>query len=395
MARRIRLLIPMLAGYGLFTGCVREMLYPISTPDDKYGYIDHKGRMVIEPTRCNVSEFKNGMGIIDATDRSDDLQRSFNKPDIYFINSKGQRIITLDLPHSFTSPFLAHTHFSEGKIRVEPGFFSAARGVQFYGTDGKLSFTNYYQNATDFSCGLAAVKLNGKYGYINGKGALVISNSFDNAWNFFTKNKAIVELNGKWGVINRNGDFVLPPQYGFLWPSTGSYLLAQNAEKTSWGLIDIYGRQADTNSFKNASRFVNGFAVVENPETHKLYFINDKGKRITSFSFDEFLHFSEGFAGIEINGKWGFINHTGKIIVEPQYEDIIGFSEGLAGVKLNEKWGFINRSGKVIIPFQFCVAESFKGGLAKVETENEYGYINTKGRYVWKMAYDESNSNGE
>ncbi|EOA6136260.1 WG repeat-containing protein, partial [Campylobacter coli] len=33
-------------------------------------------------------------------------------------------------------------------------------------------------------------------------------------------------------------------------------------------------------------------------------------------------NFSEGLAGVELNGKWGFIDKSGKIVIEPKFDDI-------------------------------------------------------------------------
>ena len=64
---------------------------------------------------------------------------------------------------------------------------------------------------------------------------------------------------------------------------------------------------------------------------------------VIPFKYDEADFFSEGFAGVKLNGKWGFVDKSGKVVVPIKYEDGRSFSEGLAAVKLNGKWGFISR----------------------------------------------------
>ncbi|ECH5021687.1 WG repeat-containing protein, partial [Campylobacter coli] len=50
---------------------------------------------------------------------------------------------------------------------------------------------------------------------------------------------------------------------------------------------------------------------------------------------------------------WGFIDKSGKIVIEPKFDGVGNFSEGLAGVELNGKWGFIDKSGKIVIEPKF------------------------------------------
>ena len=59
--------------------------------------------------------------------------------------------------------------------------------------------------------------------------------------------------------------------------------------------------------------------------------------------------FSEGFAEVKLNGKYGFIDKTGREVIPCKYEAAGEFSEGLAAVKLNGKYGFIDKKGKPLL----------------------------------------------
>ncbi|EAI9641912.1 WG repeat-containing protein, partial [Campylobacter coli] len=50
---------------------------------------------------------------------------------------------------------------------------------------------------------------------------------------------------------------------------------------------------------------------------------------------------------------WGFIDRSGKFVIKPKFDSVGKFSEGLAGVKLNGKYGFIDKSGKFVIEPKF------------------------------------------
>jgi hypothetical protein len=42
------------------------------------------------------------------------------------------------------------------------------------------------------------------------------------------------------------------------------------------------------------------------------------------------------------------------------YDWLTGFSEGFAAVKLNNKWGFIDKTGKAVIPCIYDEVKDFK-----------------------------------
>ena len=60
--------------------------------------------------------------------------------------------------------------------------------------------------------GLAWVKLNGKYGFVNLKGEEVVPPKYDDV-GFFHENFASFRLNGNYGFVNTKGVEIVPPMY--------------------------------------------------------------------------------------------------------------------------------------------------------------------------------------
>ena len=114
----------------------------------------------------------------------------------------------------------------------------------------------------------------------------------------------------------------------------------------------------------------------------------ETGEVVIPFKYDEIRYFSEGLAGVELNGKWGFINKSGKEVTPIKYDEVEEFSEGLAKVELNDRCGYINRSGKEVTPLKYDYADDFSGGLAEVELEDKKGYVNKEGKEVTPIKYD-------
>jgi hypothetical protein len=66
--------------------------------------------------------------------------------------------------------------------------------------------------AYTFDEGLAAVRLNGKYGYVDESGREVVPPKYDNTWKFIG-GFATVKLGDKYGFIDKTGKEVVPPKY--------------------------------------------------------------------------------------------------------------------------------------------------------------------------------------
>ena len=137
------------------------------------------------------------------------------------------------------------------------------------------------------------------------------------------------------------------------------------------------------------------YAVVVDKGEH--YFIDEKGDKLFGKSFTGARSFSEGYAPVEINGKWGYINPEGNIAIEPKFIEAFPFSEGLACVSLEEKkysmygtatapaYGYINKQGELVIKDSYSLPRHFKNGVVK---QIKFGarrgsfYLNNEGKKV-------------
>lgn len=103
----------------------------------------------------------------------------------------------------------------------------------------KTAIDFIYDDASDFSEGLACVKKNNRYGYINMKGELAIPFQFDYGYGF-SDSFALVNLNHKLGYINTFGDIEIPYQFdGALEFKNG---LASVEKNKQWALINKKGK---------------------------------------------------------------------------------------------------------------------------------------------------------
>ena len=85
--------------------------------------------------------------------------------------------------------------------------------------------------------------------------------------------------------------------------------------------------------------------------------------------YDRIRPYSEGFAAVERNGRWGFIDRKGRETVRPQYQDVLAYGESRAAVKRDGRWGFIDTTGKETVKPQYDTVWSYKDGRATVEKD--------------------------
>ncbi|MFA7089679.1 MAG: WG repeat-containing protein, partial [Bacteroidales bacterium] len=74
-------------------------------------------------------------------------------------------------------------------------------------------------------------------------------------------------------------------------------------------------------------------------------------------------------------------NKNGNTVIPFIYEDGHKvFSNGLAGMRLNGAWGFINPKGETVIPFLYDTVTLFSNGRAQAVYHGLIHSIDTQGR---------------
>lgn len=259
---------------------------------------------------------------------------------------------------------------------------------------GEVVITPQFEKAsTSFSEGLANVKVGGRWGFINEEGKFVINPQFehkyrgsDHAYNF-SDGMAQVEYDGKWGYIDKEGILVVSPQFDFTEDYTeGLAVVLKDFLNDKWGYIDKEGNYAINPQFDLAAAFSEGLAEVLIGD--KCGFIDKDGKYVINPQFDFVGSFMEDLAWVSIGDKFGFINKEGKYVVTPQFDNVSDCYEDLIAVEIGDKWGFINREGKWVINPQFDEVSAFSEGLATVDVGGKYGYIDKEGKYVINPQFD-------
>ena len=261
---------------------------------------------------------------------------------------------------------------------------------------GKMVIPPQYELGGDFSEGLSPENVGDKWGYIDKTGKMVIPPLYDRAGDF-SEGLAEVEVDDKsgsikWGYIDKTGKMVIPPQYYDTRPFSEG-LAAVEISIDKWGYIDKTGKLViASQDYGFCDYFSDGLDRVEIGE--KYGYIDKAGKLIIAPQYDDTGDFSEGLAAVKVGEKWGYIDKTGKLVVTPQYDETGGFSEGLAAVDAGHKLGYIDTTGTIVLPLQYnegpdFTAGSFSEGLAVVAVWNgKWSYIDKTGKVVIPLQYE-------
>jgi hypothetical protein len=306
---------------------------------DKWGYIDKKGSIIINPQFNEANLFIEDLALVKSNDDK-----------FGFIGKDGKYIIN--------ATYKFATNFSEGLACVvlengKPQFIDKKGNVKFIVNNG--------EEVGVFSEGLAAVKVGGKYGFIDKEGKMKINAQFDGVTNF---NEGVALV----GKINKEEKDVL------------------------LGFINKKGELVINYQFKDAFFFQEGLAQVGDGK--KYGFIDKTGKYVINPQFDHVNYFKNSLASIQQGNMAGYIDKEGKIVINPQFKSVKNFHFNLAAVQgTDNRWGYIDKEGKYVINPQFEFASDFINNIAFVKSGEKWGIIDRQGKYVANPQFDEINFN--
>jgi hypothetical protein len=234
-----------------------------------------------------------------------------------------------------------------------------------------------------------------------------------------------VYRNGKWGYNDRNGKVVIKPQFEVAYSFINGMAQVWRNKASHESFIDMQGREiADRNFASN--HFSEGLMPVKIEK--KYGYVDEQVKMIIFPQFEDAGDFSEGLAPVKRDGKWGYVDHQGRVVIAPQFSSADSFHEGLAlvgipkeppsqaGESLDERFllsicsftqdeifGFINKTGALVIAPQFDRAWEFSDGRARVlvvdkkllESDNprqacKWGYLDQTGKIAVEPQFSEA-----
>ncbi len=284
-----------------------------------------------------VVQFRGKWGIID---ESGEWILTPKEGTIQLINNN------LYLQHHAGVTYLKHitegtVYFTENPIVVKDGYLIESRGkdafwkINFSGQILNIAERQEYEEIRTESEGFIAVKINGRYGFIDLQDRLRIANRYDDVRDFH-EGLGGFKLLGKWGFLNKQEGIEIQPR------------------------------------FDGIGNFENGLCIVT--DKGKAGVIDKKGNWIIRAEYEQVRHMENGHYLIRKNGKMGLLDANGRIIVGPKYDELQDLNDGQVIVRNYGKYGLINRRGEDLIPisYDFLLYDHFNQcylGMKKVDSK--------------------------
>lgn len=300
-----------------------------------------------------------------------------------------------------------------------------------------------FDDVANFSEGLAAVKVNGQWGFLDNTGKWVIKPQFTEEDGFdelnklgelaFSENYLPIKKQGKWGFINRAGEMIIAPKYDEVRPFSEG--MAPVALNNKWGYVDVKGQMVIQPQFDSCGPFKEGLALITidkgtvtgwNPfigltkkEIREYVYVDKTGKTVIPGPFEDILQpgwrhaifsgnpkrsaalgaakhssFSEGLAAVRTKaGRLSFIDRQGQPVLEFEKDIAVlyPFHNDIAYIENKDgKLQMINKAGKRLTePQYFSIGEYSAEGLTAVAaTKNEYGYVNKYFLYIIQPRFE-------
>lgn len=252
-----------------------------------YGYMDKTGKTVIACQYGSAKDFVDGFAAVQMGNRWT------------LIDEAGKEVVPQEYSYI---------------IESWPDNISSQAAMVRSNNGGKRSFVNKsgqivsgdYDEARAFAGGMAVVKKDNKYGYVNEAGVLAIPCTLDHYDTFIDGYARIsTDGHGACNIIDKTGQVTasLPKEIGLYARNAGNgcfRIQSSESGRTRYGLIDYTGKE-----------------IV--PCQYAL--IGDEG--LWGTNDPDFQTFSGGVAAVKnFEGKWGFVDTTGAEIVPCQYREV-------------------------------------------------------------------------
>jgi len=364
-------------------------LSPEKGEDQMYGYINTQNLWVINPTLFSADVFSEGLAVVSWADGAKEG----------FINTKGEKkqLSLSGIPNE--------EGFQDGNLLLQLGNSSEQETVSTYLTANNTVLPSseqsenvrypdyYYEGARNFSEGLAAVQMNGLWGYIDTQGDVAIQPTYQSAYSFQNGVAVVTNEENEVALLNKQGDVVEPffkIKKGYTF--AGEYYDGVYAVKTGdalWNLVrnegkpllkkdvkHIYSSYQDW-VWKIATRISTSISAKDE---YLLYFTAaDKERILTGFPLydlgvKEYNHYGDTLMVHHTSKSYLYSISTGKELCSAW--TIYPFHEGVARVqKKSGMYGFIDVTGEWVIPPVLTDASDFANGLAFARQGTTSGLI--------------------
>lgn len=395
--------------------------------NELWGYINQKGEMVI-PAKFSLAtsfnpDFEYAIASYTGGDVVIDTKGDYIVPPKYSMITEITDYSNPGIPNGFfilktetedtTLYGLADTNGVIIKPKYEYIDYIFSDGLVIFQENGKFGYLNKkgevvieakFSKAELFCNGLAPVTFDeyGKWGYINQKGETVINPQFDYAEPFaFSKKVTPVRINEKWGLINNKGEYIANPQFDSVLPLSDNFLAVSKNSKE--GLVDIdgnfvlepkydyvsecyYSYDSDGPEYLMAS--LDGMSeedmILDVDVAEKLQIFDYNGKLLTEITASDIEFVNDEIFIFEIDFKYGLANINGEIIIEAKCDDLlcIGKNSERLFASTGSNYSVIDLKGNVLKDLDCDYIDFSIDDITTFNKDDKFGIINSDGEIL-------------
>lgn len=389
--------------------CQNSNLFKI-TENNKFGFIDTSGMIIIKPIFSNTGEFSEGIaparingywGYINttgnfviqpqfdyATSFQEEIAIVYKGIKMFLINKKGQ--IISELPYAVVGQFINNRAFVK----------TVSNKMGVINKMAKLIIDTAFKEISPFVEGIANVE-----GVNHNPDASKAEN-----------------VNFEVGVIDTLGKFIIPfGLYRSIEKLNEGKFIARKIDKDTIGNksteVVLYkdGKVLLPHPLKNHEIFYGNFKNgiirilqyrnwmpenIQNNSTDNIYigYMNEKGEIINDNSAISDFSEDKALAKEKIKKEWNLIDSTAKYIIETELNDIDNdffFIKKKNPVNSTYLTGFASKKGNIILEpvMQSFDKNGFCNGLLKCVIDDKSAYVNKKGEIVWQEKDNDSLTN--
>ncbi|MBE1442172.1 WG repeat-containing protein [Paenibacillus sp. OAS669] len=359
----------------------RIKLFPASvktTSGTKWGYIDSKGNMKLQPQYDYAYDFQsNGLARVHTHGRTG------------VINASGNYVVR--------PIYDSIEEFKEGRAVVID-----KQGFKLMDESGRIVTKRGYSYMASLSNGRAMFAItessgSNKYGYLDANGNEIIPAQYESA-GMFSHSKAVVKIKkNEFALIGLNGEILARYPYAFVGELGDGLLPFQQEENGKFGYIDENGNIVLEPAYTGAQSFSEGRAVVNTGEnfTAQYGLIDRSGHTIVQPEYNDIQQLGEQRVALGkaidpnqpfIGSIYAIADLNGKIRTEFKYYEVNPYHKGLASVYDASQTYFIDRSGNAASGYPKVNGSGtvkLEDSLIQANVDRRLSYLDRSGRVVW------------
>lgn len=328
-------------------------------PREKWGFLDTRGQVAIEPRYDQVSAFTEGLAAAN-------LRGKWG-----YIDRAGDVVIPFQ--------YLAAWPFSNGHARVQ--LFEG--GQCFIDLNGKAICPDGAIELGDQRGGFFKVTTEGGIGFLDQAGQYVVDPIYDRVTPF-AKGYASCYRGEEAVLINSRLETVVSGSYSRIEPPASGVILV--SDNDGYYFLTLEGTRSDLSVYQRATSFKHHRAAVKQDGTWKL--IDTAGNVL----IDDLKHLryasSNRWIGRKETGA-ALIDNTGKALTSFIYSQINNIYENRATFQRENLCGYLDMQGNEVLPPQYGLAWDFHDGLARAAFRDGIAFIDSNGTVPFIPSYFE------